>query len=104
MKAEGQRGTDRGNGIAGEIEKDLASEREHAGAGIERNQWTRITEDAVGRTRQKSVCENNLFKHTQRHQSQSPEKLVRLETRRMFELWQKIAGADDRPGHELRKK
>src|SRR5690349_9766941 len=104
MKPQRQCRADRGDGITGEIEKDLAGEREHAGPGIERNQRTGITEDAVGWAGKKSVSEDNFFEQTQRHQGEAPEKLVGLETRRMCELRKKIAGADNRTGDELWKK
>src|SRR5579864_596910 len=67
MKTEGEGGADCSDGIAGEIKKDLSGKREHARPGIEGNQGTGITEDAIGRAGEESVGEDNFFEQAQSH-------------------------------------
>src|ERR1051325_10750665 len=104
METERERGTDRGDGVTGEIEKDLSRKSEDTGPGIERDQRTGVTENPIGRTGEQSVGENNFLEQAERHQRESPEELVRLETWRVLQLWKEIASADDWPGNQLWEK
>ena len=49
MKTECKRGADRADRVAGEIEKDLSRERDHARPRIERDERPAVIEDAVSR-------------------------------------------------------
>src|ERR1041385_3344523 len=104
MKSKSERGADRADRIAGEIEKDLARERDHAGPRIERDQRASVIEDAVRGTGKQGVGENNFFKQTQRHEREAPEKLSSFEAWSVGELRQKIARPDNRARDELGKK
>ena len=104
MKAERKCGADRADRITGKVKKDLSGKGEHAGPRIQRNQRPGIIEDAIGRTGEQSVGEHDFFKQPQSHQCESPKKLVRLQTRGMEKLRQKIPSANDRPRHELWEK
>ena len=61
MKAEAQRRADRAGGIAGEIEKYLAGESDHAHPGIERDERTGVTKNAIGRAGQHRIGEHDFF-------------------------------------------
>src|SRR5712691_9361439 len=68
MKAEAKRRADRADGIAGEIKKYLASEGHDAEPGIERDERTGVTKNAISRTGQHRVGEHNFFKQAQLHE------------------------------------
>src|SRR5215469_9910219 len=55
METQGQSSADRAERIPGKIEKDLPGKCEHARPRVERNQRSRVTEDAIRRTRKQSV-------------------------------------------------
>src|SRR3981081_3179114 len=61
MKAKTESSADGANGIAREIEEDLAGEGDDAHPGIERDQRTGITKDAVGRTGQHGIGQHDFF-------------------------------------------
>src|SRR5262249_36030229 len=104
MKAERECSANRGQGVAGEITKDLPSEGEDAGPRIERDERTGITEDAIGRAGEQCVSENNFFEQAQRHQREAPKKLICFQPRRMNEQRKKSAGAKNWTSHQLREK
>src|SRR5438045_2103739 len=103
MKAEAQGCADGAGGIAGEIEKDWASEREHTRPRIKRNERARITENAIGGTGEHHIGENDLFEKAERHQSKPPEKLADAQGRWPNKLGKKISSAHDRARDQLRK-
>src|SRR5216110_3952929 len=104
MKAKTECRADGAGGIAGEIKKYLAGKCHHAEPGIERDERTSVTKDAVGRTGKHRVGEHDFFEQTESHKQQSPEKLARAQSRRPNKLREKIAGAHNWPGDQLRKK
>src|SRR5438045_931923 len=104
MKSECERRADRSERIPGEVAKDLSSEGEHAGPRIHCDERSGVAKDAVGRTGEQSVGQNDFFEQTQRHERETPEKLIGLQARRMDKLWQEIAGAHDWTSDQLRKK
>ena len=67
MESKAQSGTDRAGGVAGEIEKYLAGERNDSGPRIERDQRTTVSKNAIGRSGKHGVCDHNLLEQTQRH-------------------------------------
>ena len=76
MKAEAEGRADRAGGIAGEIEKDLSGESDDAYPGIERDERTGVTKNAIGRTGKHGVGEDNFFEQAERHKQQSPQELA----------------------------
>src|SRR5436190_2091317 len=62
MEAERERGTDRTDRVTGEIEEDLPGKRDYAGPGIQCDQRSGVTEDAISRSGKQSVGEDDLFK------------------------------------------
>src|SRR5205823_632404 len=50
------------------------------------------------------IGQDSFLEQAESHQRESPEKLVRLETRRMVELREKIAGTHNWPSDQLWKK
>src|SRR6266699_511135 len=104
MKAKAESRANGAGRIAGEIEKYLAGECHDTQPGIQRNERTRVTKDAVGRTRKRRVGEHDFFEQAKSHQQQSPEKLAREQGWWPNKLREKIAGAHDWPGDQLRKK
>ena len=90
--------------IAGKIEKYLAGERHDTQPGIERNERSRVTKDAIGRTGEHRIGEHDFFEQTERHEQQSPEKLACAQNWRPDKLGKKIARPDNWPGDQLRKK
>ena len=103
VEPEAQRGADRADRVAGEIEKDLARESHHARPGIERDERPTIGEDSVGRAGEERVGEHDLFEKPECHQEQAPEETALLRFGRRLELREKIARAHDRAGDELRE-
>ena len=83
MKAEAQCRADRADGIAGEIEKDLAGKCDHARPGIERDERTAITEDR-DRPNRRAWCRRALLFRIGRasSSSKSPEELADAQARR----------------------
>ena len=67
MKTKSQSSADGASRITGEIEKDLSGKRDHARPGIERYKRAGITEDAIGRTGQQSVGEDNFLEQPKSH-------------------------------------
>src|SRR5436309_2137477 len=104
MKAKAERGADGACGITGKIKKYLAGECHDTQPGIQRDERTSVTKDAVGRTGKHRVGEHDFFEQTESHKQQSPEKLARAQSRRPNKLREKIAGAHNWPGDQLRKK
>src|SRR6266853_3443829 len=104
MKAKAESRANGAGGVAGEIEKYLAGECHDTQPGIQRDERTSVTKDAIGRTGEHRVGEHDFFEQTESHEQQSPEKLARAQTRRPDKLRKKITGTHNRPGDQLRKK
>src|SRR5947199_8771476 len=104
MKAKAESRTNSAGGVAGEIEEYLAGECHDTQPGIQRDERTSVTKDAVGRTGKHRVGEHDFFEQTESHKQQSPEKPARAQRRRPNKLREKIAGAHNWPGDQLRKK
>ena len=104
MKSKAQCRADRADGVAREIEKDLARKCHHTRPRIERDQRTAITEDRVRRPGEKCVGEHDFLEKAQGHQEQSPEETALLRLGRRLELRQEITRTHDRTGDELREK
>src|SRR5437762_6701000 len=104
MKAKAESCANGAGRVASEIEKNLAGERHDAEPGIKRDERTRVTKDAIGRTGEHHVGEHDFFEQTEGHEQQTPEKLARAQTWRPNKLRKKIARSDNRPGDQLRKK
>src|SRR5438132_4856658 len=92
MKAEAESRANGAGRIAGEIEKYLTGECHDTQPGIQRDERTRVTKDAVGRAGEHRVGEHDFFEQAKSHQQQSPEKLARAQRRWPDKLRQKIAG------------
>src|SRR6266404_4443671 len=104
MKAKAESRANGAGRIAGEIEKYLAGECHDTQPGIQRDERTRVTKDAVGRTGEHRVGKHDFFEQAKSHQQQSPEKLARAQGRWPNKLREKIPGADDWPIGHLREK
>jgi hypothetical protein len=68
MKAKAESRANGAGGITGEIKKYLTGECHDAEPGIERDQRTSVTKDAIGRTGEHCVGEHNFFEQTEGHQ------------------------------------
>src|SRR5688572_27472086 len=78
MKPEAQGGADCANGIAGEVEEDLAGKCEYTDPRVEPHKRTAVVEHALGRAREKRVGQHDFFEESERHQQQSPDESVFL--------------------------
>src|SRR6266545_5088610 len=61
MKTQAQRGADSASGIAREIKEYLAGECHHAQPRIHCDEWSSITKNAIGRTREHRIGEHDFF-------------------------------------------
>src|SRR2546426_8528749 len=104
METKAERSADGAGGIASEIEKYLAGECYDAHPGIESDERTGVTKDAIGRIGKHGVGEHDLFEQAESHEQQAPEKLAGAQTRRRDQLRKKITGAHNRSGDQLREK
>src|SRR6266705_579258 len=104
MKAKAESCANGAGGIAGEIEKYLAGECHNTEPGIECDERTGVTKDAIGRTGKHRVGEHDFFEQAKSHEQQSPQKLARAQTRRPDKLRKKITRAYNWSRDQLRKK
>src|SRR6266508_6731160 len=104
MKAKTECRANSAGGITGEIKKYLTGKCDDAQPGIQRDEWTSVTKNAIGRTGKHRVGEHDFFEQTEGHEQQSPEKLARAQGRRPDKLGKKIAGSHNWAGDQLRKK
>jgi hypothetical protein len=104
VKAKAESRANGAGGITGEIKKYLAGECHDAQPGIERNERTSVTKNAISRTGKHSVGEHDFFKQAESHKQQSPEKLARAQTRRPNKLRKKIACTHNWASDQLGKK
>src|SRR2546423_952867 len=104
MKTKAESRANGAGGVAGEIEKYLAGECHDTQPGIQRDEWTSVTKDAISRTGKHRVGEHDFLEQTESHEQQSPQKLARAQTWRPDKLRKKIASPHNRSGDQLRKK
>src|SRR5205814_8515475 len=104
MKAKAESRADGACRVAGEIEEYLAGECHNTQPGIQRDERTSINKDAIRRTGKHRVGEHDFFEQAKSHEQQSPQKLACAQTRRPDKLRKKIAGPNNWPGNQLRKK
>src|SRR5213079_3275331 len=104
MKAKAESCANGAGRVAGEIEKYLAGERHDAEPGIKRDERTRVTKDAIGRTGEHHVGEHDFFEQTEGHEQQSPQKLTRAQSRRSNKLEENrlLGQSARRPAEEKR--
>src|SRR5947208_1144435 len=72
MKAKAESRTNSAGGVAGEIEEYLAGECHDTQPGIQRDERTSITKDAIRRTGKHRVGEHDFFEQAKSHEQQSP--------------------------------
>ena len=103
MEAEAEGRADRAGRIAGEVEKDLSGEGDHAHPGVERDERSAVTKDSVGGAGEHGVGQNDFLEQAQSHERQTPKKTPCLRPWRSEQLRQKISGAHDWTGDQLRE-